>query len=69
MKTITFIMGDPDPKKHSIRFDLQSIEKIEEDGAVAVEAPAWTRNFKPSFYVPNPIGSASKTLRVTIEEL
>ena len=68
-KKITFLMGTPEAKKHSTRFDLDHIESIEENGAVAQEAPAWVKTFKPSFYVPNPVGQAAKRLRVTIEEL
>lgn len=62
MKKITVIMGDPDPKKHSTRFDAKTVESFE--GIPEAEA----KEFAPTFYIPSPFKS-SKKLRVTIEEV
>ena len=68
---ITFTMGDPQTKVHSTRFDLDEVEElIQEEGVPAeLKAVAWLKAFKPSFYIPKPLGSGVSRLRVTIEEI
>lgn len=61
---IVFTMRDPQPKKHSVRFDFDAVE--ETDGP---NAPADLKGFKPSFYIPKPVAENATRIRVTIEEI
>jgi len=58
MAKIVFTMNNPDPKKHSTRFDLDRIETPQE---------TWMEKFKPSFYIPRPFAETAKRIRVTLE--
>jgi hypothetical protein len=61
---IMFVMGNPDPKKHSTRFDFVEFEPV------AGGAPESSlEKFKPSFYIPKPFAASANRIRVTIEEL
>jgi hypothetical protein len=61
---ITFVMGSPDPKKHSTRFDFSHSTSNTVDGTDPIDP-----KFKPSFYIPKPHFATAKRIRVTIEEV
>jgi hypothetical protein len=62
---ITFTMTPNENRpKHSTRFDFQRFEELTADAQVLEDG-----RFKPSFYVPKPLGEKSKRIRVTIEEV
>jgi hypothetical protein len=61
MLKVVFTMNTPQVKKHSTRFEFEAFE----GGASAPKWPA----FKPSFYMPSPLGASAKRLRVTVEEI
>jgi hypothetical protein len=67
---IIFLMGDPDPKKHSTRFNMEKLESVQDAEGKEYAAPPFdVASFRPSFYVPAPVAEKSKRIRVTIEEL
>ena len=68
MKKVTFIMAEPDPKKHSTRFDFEAFETAEDATDKDFLKTATAKAFKPSFYIPAPFMDA-KRIRVTIEEI
>jgi hypothetical protein len=70
MMKVTFVMGEPDAKKHSTRFDFVpgSISPDESETTPGFAATATGKAFKPTFYVPAPFMDA-KRIRVTIESL
>jgi hypothetical protein len=68
MMKITFTMKPHEGKtpKHSTRFDFEAVESAEIGGA---RLTGIDPSFKPSFYIPLPVGRGAKQIRVTIEEL
>jgi hypothetical protein len=67
---ITFTMHEPDEKKHSVRFNLEKVERVEDqDGKEYATPPFSLSAFRPSFYIPAPFAAKAKRIRVTIEEL
>lgn len=60
---VTFTMANPQPKKHSTRFDFERLE----DHTIPV-GTSIPDSFRPSFYIPEPFMNA-KRIRVTIEEV
>lgn len=64
-KKIEFTMGRPQPKKHSVRFDL---EMLEADAVPDDWTADQVRAFKPSFYIPRPFAENATKILVTIEE-
>jgi hypothetical protein len=63
---VTFTMSDPDPKRHSTRFNFEALEESP-TGLSDAELSKALKN--ASFYVPKPLGASAKRIRVTIEEL
>jgi hypothetical protein len=67
---ITFTMSEPDAKKHSTRFNLEKVESVvDAEGKPYTAPPFDVDRWRPSFYVPMPVGQKAKRIRVTIEEL
>lgn len=60
---ITFLMADPEPKKHSTKFDFSGFEA----GAPTLPDPIVNGLKRASFYIPKPIADGAKKIRVTIE--
>jgi hypothetical protein len=67
MEKITFTMADPDPKKHSVKFSVATIENVggAEEGCVPEDIAKTMR--AAQFYIPKPFAENAKELRVTIE--
>lgn len=62
---ITFTMTPHENRpKHSTRFEFEGFEP----GDRMQDAPRLDK-FRPSFYVPKPVGETARRIRVTIEEL
>jgi hypothetical protein len=65
-KKLTFLMRDPEPKKHSTRFNFAGFSDGTEEGILSYEE---ARAFRPSFYIPKPFAENAPAIRVTIEAL
>jgi hypothetical protein len=66
MEKITFTMTDPDPKKHSVKFAVSTIENVGEGQGCVPEDIAKTMRHA-QFYIPRPFAENAQELKVTIE--
>lgn len=65
-RTITFILGEPQEKKNSVRFDFsEALDFVlaEQDELTPAELKAAKT---ASFYIPKPIAAGAKRIAVTI---
>jgi hypothetical protein len=75
MMKVTFLMGDPDPKKHSTKFTFEEIDPtptVPVEGVsseAASKALTGTGYGSTAFYLPKPLFATAKRIRVTIEEV
>jgi hypothetical protein len=63
---VTIIMGTPDKKKHSTKFDAIDVP---EDLNPGVPLAVRDSLRKASFYIPLPFGGSSARIKVTLEEV
>jgi hypothetical protein len=63
---IQFRMGQPQAKVHSTRFDYVPGSLSDEEGN-PITAP-WSKAFKPSFYLPRPVGEDSPHVTIIIDD-
>jgi len=67
-KKITFVMGAPAEKKHSVQFHyVNGLEIL--DGKPEELETVGNSLRNASFYIPKPFAETSKKIRVTIETL
>jgi hypothetical protein len=71
---ITFVMGTPDEKKHSVKFNFLTLEETDDGktktGDLVPHPEEIAKAAKAlAFYVPKPIAEHSKRIRVTLEEI
>jgi hypothetical protein len=70
---VVLTMSNPQEKKHSVRFDLDTIEVVEGDRLTDDQVKSITKTLKAapafSFYIPKPLGENSSNVRITIEEM